>query len=181
MPNTTNLGGSLHLNFPEPGFAPTRLTDSNDSAPRNYDFGYVRKDFLGNTPTAVFDVTPIDGKRSTGRFFGRIWVETRNGNVVRFNGNFAGTEKEVTEYYHFDSWRTNVQPDLWLPTSFYVEESDPKSVSRTLKFKAINHIYGHLLKVPAKESENTSLDVVGPTDVSTDAQDVSPLGAQRAW
>ncbi len=74
-----------------------------------------------------------------------------------------------------------MQPNLWLPTSFYVEESDPKSVSRTLKFKAINHVWGYVLKVPPPESENTSLDVVGATDVSNDAQDVSPLGAQRAW
>ena len=93
----------------------------------------------------------------------------------------SGTQDDQKEFYHFDSWRTNVQPDLWLPTSFYVEESDPKSVSRTLKFKAINHIWGYLLKVPPPESENTSLDVVGATDVSNDAQDVSPLGAQRAW
>jgi len=65
-----------------------------------------------------------------------------------------------------------VQPDLWLPTSFYVEESDSKSVSRTLKFKAINHIWGYVLKVPQKEAEKTSLDVVGATDVSNEAQDV---------
>ena len=45
-----------------------------------------------------------------------------------------------------------MQPDLWLPTSFYVEESDPKSVSRTLKFKAINHIWGYVLKVPPPEA-----------------------------
>ena len=177
----TSLGGSLHLNFHESGFVQMVLMDSNDFDRQHYVFGYVRNDFLGNTPTAVFDVTPISGKRATGRFFGRIWVETRDGNVVRFNGNFAGSEKDYSEFYHFDSWRTNVQPDLWLPTSFYVEESDPKSVSRTLKFKAINHIWGYVLKVPAKETENTSLDVVGATDVSNDAQDVGPLGAQRAW
>ncbi|HEY6377476.1 MAG TPA: hypothetical protein VIX90_18285 [Edaphobacter sp.] len=181
MSYITSLGGSLHLNFHESGFVQMVLMDSNDFDRQHYVFGYVRNDFLGNTPTAVFDVTPISGKRATGRFFGRIWVETRDGNVVRFNGNFAGSEKDYSEFYHFDSWRTNVQPDLWLPTSFYVEESDPKSVSRTLKFKAINHIWGYVLKVPAKESENTSLDVVGATDVSNDAQDISPLGAQRAW
>src|SRR5580704_5052316 len=148
----TSLGGSLHLNFHESGFVQMVLMDSNDFDRQHYVFGYVRNDFLGNTPTAVFDVTPISGKRSTGRFFGRIWVETRDGNVVRFNGNFAGSEKDYSEFYHFDSWRTNVQPDLWLPTSFYAEET-----------------------------ENTSLDVVGATDVSNDAQDVGPLGAQRAW
>ncbi|WP_035347863.1 hypothetical protein [Edaphobacter aggregans] len=177
----TGLGSSLHLNFSEAGFIQMLLMDSNDFDRQHYAFGYVRNEFLGTTPTAVFDVTPSNGKRATGRFFGRIWVETREGNVVRFNGNFAGTEKDSREYYHFDSWRTNVQPDLWLPTSFYVEESDSKSVSRSLKFKAINHIWGYVLKVPQKEAENTSLDVVGATDVSNEAQDVSPLGAQRAW
>jgi hypothetical protein len=175
------LGGSLHLTFHEAGFVQMLLMDSNNFDRQHYNFGYVRNDFLGNTPTAVFDVTPIPGKKDFGRFFGRVWIEARNGNVVRFNGDFAGTEEDQKEFYHFDSWRTNVQPDLWLPTSFYVEESDPKSVSRTLKFKAINHIWGYVLKVPPPESENTSLDVVGATDVSNDAQDVSPLGAQRAW
>src|SRR5271170_4495865 len=181
LASVAGLGGSLHLTFHEAGFVQMLLMDSNNFDRQHYNFGYVRNDFLGNTPTAVFDVTPIPGKKDFGRFFGRVWIEARNGNVVRFNGDFAGTEEDQKEFYHFDSWRTNVQPDLWLPTSFYVEESDPKSVSRTLKFKAINHIWGYLLKVPPPESENTSLDVVGATDVSNDAQDVSPLGAQRAW
>src|SRR5580704_5626659 len=176
-----SLGGSLHLTFHEAGFVQMLLMDSNNFDRQHYNFGYVRNDFLGNTPTAVFDVTPISGKKDFGRFFGRVWIEARNGNVVRFNGDFAGTEEDQKEFYHFDSWRTNVQPDLWLPTSFYVEESDPRSVSRTLKFKAINNIWGYVLKVPPPESENTSMDVVGATDVSNDAQDVSPLGAQRAW
>jgi hypothetical protein len=175
------LGGSLHLTFHEAGFVQMLLMDSNNFDRQHYTFGFVRNDFLGNTPTAVFDVTPISGKRATGRFFGRIWVETRNGNVVRFNGDFSGSETDYREFYHFDSWRTNVQPDLWLPTSFYVEESDPRSVSRTLKFKAINHVWGYVLKVPPADAANASLDVVGATDVSNDAQDVSPLGAQRAW
>ena len=175
------LGNSLHLNFHEAGFVQMLLMDSNSFDRQHYTFGYVRNDFLGNTPTAVFDVTPISGKKDFGRFFGRIWIETRNGNVVRFNGDFAGTQEDQKEFYHFDSWRTNVQPDLWLPTSFYVEESDPKSVSRTLKFKAINHIWGYVLKVPPPEAADTSMEVVGATDVSNDAQDVSPLGAQRAW
>lgn len=176
----TGLGDNLHMNFSSVGFIQMLLMDSNDFDRQHYQFGYVRNEFLGNTPTAVFDVAPL-GKNKTGRFFGRIWVETQGGNVVRFNGNFAGSDRDSREYYHFDSWRTNIQPNLWLPTSFYVEESDPKSPNRSLKFKAINHIWGYSLKVPQKESENTSMEVVGATDVSNEAQDVSPLGAQRAW
>jgi len=176
----TGISNSLHLNFNSTGFVQMLLIDSNDFDRQHYAFNFVRNEFLGNTPTAVFDVAPI-GKNTRGRFFGRIWVETGEGNIVRFNGDFTGSQKGYSEYYHFDSWRTNVQPNLWLPTSSYVEESDPKSPSHTLKFKAISHIWGYSLKVPTKDSENTSLEVVGATDVSNDAQDVSPLGAQRAW
>jgi hypothetical protein len=175
----SGLGGSLRLQFNEAGFVQMLLMDSNSFDKQHYNFYFVRNDFLGNTPTAVFDVTPQGNGR--GRFFGRIWVETREGNVVRFNGDFAGSEKDYKEFYHFDSWRTNVQPDLWLPTSFYVEESDEKSQTSTLKFKAINHIWGYALKVPSQTAEETSMEVVGAQDVSQDAQDLSPLGAQRAF
>jgi hypothetical protein len=38
-----------------------------------------------------------------------------------------------------------------------------------------------LLKVPDTDAQQTSLEVVGAQDVSNDAQDVSPLGAERAF
>lgn len=178
------LGGissSLRLTFHEAGFVQMILMDSNSFDRQHYTFTFIRNDFLGNIPTAVFDVSPVGGKKAFGRFYGRIWVETRGGNVVRFNGDFAGSISTMKEFYHFDSWRTNVQPDLWLPTSFYVEESDPKSTSSTLKFKAINYVWGYVLKVPTGNDEHTDETVVAATDVSNDAPDVSPLGAERAW
>jgi len=185
---SSGLGDSLHLQYQESGFVRMLVMDDTSFNRQTYNFGYVRNEFLGSVPTAVFDVTPIKvkslipgGNKNAGEFFGRIWVETHNGNVVRFNGDVSGSEKDYKEYYHFDSWRTNVQPDLWLPNSIYVEETDPKSPTKTLQFKAINHVWGYVLKVPEKEAENTSLEVEGATDVSNDAQDVSPLGAQRAW
>ena len=36
-------------------------------------------------------------------------------------------------------------------------------------------------KVAPTEAENTSIQIENAQDVSQDAQDVSPLGAQRAW
>jgi hypothetical protein len=178
------LGGissSLRLTFHESGFVQMILMDSNSFDRQHYSFTFIRNDFLGNIPTAVFDVSPLSGKREYGRFFGRIWVETHDGNVVRFNGDFAGSIETMKEFYHFDSWRTNVQPGLWLPTSFYVEESDPRSPESTLRFKAINYVWGYALKIPDTNAENTSLSVVNAQDVSNDAPDVSPLGAQREW
>jgi hypothetical protein len=179
----SGISNSLHLTFHESGFTQMMLMDSNNFDRQHYTFLFVRNDFLGNVPTAVFDVTPTNPRKDFGRFSGRIWIETKGGNVVRFNGDFAGSIITLKEFYHFDSWRTNIQPDLWLPTSFYVEESDPKSTSSTLKFKAINYIWGYALRVPETDAENTSLNVAASTaqDVSNDAPDVNPLGAQREW
>ena len=174
------LGGSLHLQFNEAGFVQMLLMDSNAFDRQHYNFFFVRSDFLGTVPTMVFDVTPAT-KNGTGRFFGRIWVEKGNGNVVRFNGDFAGSDKDYAEYFQFDSWRTNVQPNLWLPTSFYVEEPDPKSQTSTLKFKAINHVWGYVLKVPASVSENVNVEVQGAEDKSQEAEDCGPLCSQRAF
>ncbi len=176
----TSLNRQLHLQFNETGFIQMILIDAHGFDRTEYKFSFVRNDFLGSVPTMVFDVEPAKGSKR-GRFFGRVWIERRNGNVVRFNGSFAGTQKDYKEYYHFDSWRTNVQENLWLPTTFYVEESDTKSAEHTVKFKAVNHIWGYALKVPVADAENVDVQVQGATDVSADAQDISPLGAQRAW
>ncbi len=63
----------------------------------------------------------------------------------------------------------------------YIEETDPKSPSHTLKFKAVNYIWGYSLKVPPKEADQATLEVEGATDASQNALDVSPLQAQREW
>ena len=176
----SSLSSSLHLTYHEAGFVQMLLVDSNSFNRQTYEFSFVRNDFLGTIPTVVFDVAPIK-QGATGRFAGRIWIERNSGNIVRFNGDFAGSEKDISEYYHFDSWRTNVQEGLWLPTSVYIEETDPKSPSHSLKFKAVNYIWGYSLKVPPKDADQASMEVEGATDASKDAPDVSPLQAQREW
>ncbi len=176
----SGLSASLHLTYHEAGFVQMLLVDSNSFNRANYQFAFVRNDFLGTIPTVVFDVNPIK-KGATGRFAGRVWIERNSGNIVRFNGDFAGSEKDIAEFYHFDSWRTNVQEGLWMPTSVYIEETDPKSPNHTLKFKAVNYIWGYSLKVPPKDADQATLEVEGATDASQNAPDVSPLQAQREW
>ena len=174
------LTGALHLTFNQAGFVQMLLVDSNSYNRQTYQFEFVRNDFLGTIPTVVFDVNPIKNN-ATGRFAGRIWIERNSGNIVRFNGDFAGSEKDIAEFYHFDSWRTNVQEGLWMPTSVYIEETDPKSPQHTLKFKAVNYIWGYSLKTPPKDADQATLEVEGATDASQNAPDVSPLQAQREW
>ena len=178
MEAVSGLAGHAHYSFSQIGFAQMLLIDLNDFDRQHYNFFFVRNDFLGAVPTSVFDVVPAL-QNSAGRFFGRIWIETGHGNIVRMNGEYAGAQKDYHEYPHFDSWRTNVQPGMWLPTSSYIEDIDPKSKTSTLNFKASNHVWGYALKLPS-EIENTSVEVQNATDLSAGAQDQGPLAAQRA-
>jgi hypothetical protein len=181
----TGLSKSLHLQYNDAGFVRMILIDtqgpnSDGFIRTNYKFSYVRNEFLGTVPTQVFDVEPL--KNQGGRFRGRIWIERNGGNIVRYSGDLEGSQSDIKENFHFESWRTNIQPDLWLPTSCYIEETDPKSPTHVLKMKAINHIWGYSLKIPPAQDDQTSVDVAGAENQATDqATDLSPLGAQRQW
>ena len=176
----SSMVGSMHLEFNEAGFVQMILMDSNSFDREHYNFEFIRNDFLGSVSTAVFDVKPVN-RHSVGRFFGRVWIDTKSGNVVRFNGDFSGSEKGYQEFYHFDSWRTNVAPDVWLPTSFYADEADPKSTTSTLKLQASGHVWGYALRSAATNAEQTSVEVADTVDVSQDTKDVSPRMAMRAF
>jgi hypothetical protein len=148
---------------------------------QHYDFSYVRRDFLGAVRTLVFDVHPKPGTGS-GRFTGRIWVEDQAGNIVRFNGTYTGgnQDDDSSSYFHFDSWRENLQPGLWLPVGVYVEETQ-KSSEHPVSFKAQTYIWGYSLKLPTHESDNESVKIDDVQDQSAESQDLSPLAAQREW
>jgi hypothetical protein len=148
---------------------------------QHYQFNYVRREFLGSVRTWVFDVHPkVSGQ---GRFYGRIWIEDEDGNIVRFNGTFTPpTNEDSSKYYfHFDSWRMNVQPGVWLPVAVYVEESQRSEGNKNVGLKAQTHFWGYSLKLPTRDSENVSVKVEDAEDKSDDSQDVSPLQAQREW
>src|SRR5271170_1413117 len=148
---------------------------------QHYDFSYVRRDFLGGVRTVVFDVKPKP-KEGYGRFFGRIWVEDQDGNIVRFNGSYTGNNgDQIARYYHFDSWRLNVQPDVWLPTAIYVEETQTSEAKKATGFRAQTYFWGYSLKLPTREADSESIQVENAQDQSDQSQDVSPLQAKRQW
>jgi hypothetical protein len=163
------------------GFMQMMFLDPTGFDKNHYVFSYVRHEFLGSVRTAVFDVHPkIKGM---GRFFGRIWIEDQDGNVVRFNGTYTGPNEEDSSkyYFHFDSWRMNVQPGEWLPVAVYVEETTRIEGEKTVGLKAQTHFWGYSLKLPTRDSENVSVKVDDAVDSSQDSQDVGPLQASRAW
>ena len=163
------------------GFMQMMFLDPTGFDKNHYVFSYVRYEFLGSVRTAVFDVHPK--VKGMGRFFGRIWIEDQDGNVVRFNGTYTGPNEEDSSkyYFHFDSWRMNVQPGEWLPVAVYVEETTRVEGEKTVGLKAQTHFWGYSLKLPTRDSENVSVKVDNAIDSSQDSQDVGPLQASRAW
>ena len=88
---------------------------------KRYEFTYVRREFLGESRCFVFDVRPLrDGKEG---FVGRIWIEDRDYNLVRFNGASRGSEETLSGVlkrklsFHMDGWRVNVAPGVWVPSA----------------------------------------------------------------
>jgi hypothetical protein len=150
---------------------------------QHYVFNYVRREFLGSVRTWVFDVHPNPKVTGAGRFYGRVWIEDEDANIVRFNGTFTKPANEDTSklYFHFDSWRMNVQPGIWLPVAVYVEESQRTEGEKAIGLKAQTHLWGYSLKLPTRDSENVSVKIEDAVDKSDDSQDVSPLQAQREW
>jgi hypothetical protein len=112
-----------------------------------------------------------------------VWIDEQDGNVVRFNGTYTESQSEDNnkEFFHFDSWRMNMQPDLWLPVAIYVEESQRVEGNKTVGLRAQTHFWGYSLTLPTRESENVSVQVEGAVDQSGDAQDMTPLQATREW
>ena len=166
------------------GFLEMMFIDPSGFDQQHYDFVFVRKAFLGTVRCDVFDVHPKVGL-GNGRFTGRIWVDDDSGNVVRFNGTYTGGDMadkaDDNDYFHFDSWRQNLQPGVWLPVGVYVEETSRKDKEHPVSFKAHTSIWGYSLKVPTHQSDNESVKIDDVTDQSQNSEDVGPLQAQREW
>jgi hypothetical protein len=141
---------------------------------------------LGEVRCLVFDVDPLP-RSGKGRFVGRIWVEDQDYHIVRFNGAYGGSSL-ISNYFNFDSWRTNVGNNLWLPTFVYSEEGsvrDPKTTRLAFKsFRSQTRLWGYGLGHALQEQELTKVLVEaspGISDQSNAATDYSPLQSERIW
>ena len=172
---------SFAMQFLPDGFLQMIFIDTSGFDTQHYKFDYVRREFLGDVRCLVFDVTPLP-KTGKGRFLGRIWVEDQDFNIVRFNGGYGGTGHS-SWYFHFDSWRSNLQPGMWLPTFVYSEEKNLHyALTKKLEFKAQTRLWGYNLGHAAQEQELSKVLVESPvTDETTTANDLSPVQAQRTW
>ena len=178
----TKLTGVYSLHFLPMGFAQMVVMDS-DFQKKYYNFNFVRREFLGEVRCLVIDVQPKEGQK-TARFMGRIWVDDQDYNIVRFNGTYYPQPK-INFFFHFDSWRLNMRPGMWLPAYVYTEESNLKTgLTKTLHFKAQTRLWGYDLKGLSKNEEFTQILVDSPQsikDQSDAAADATPVMAERMW
>ena len=148
----------------------------------SYNFEYVRREFLGEVRTIVLDVTPKKGSKAI--FKGRIWIEDEDYNVVRFNGTY-GPSTATKMYFHFDSWREQMGPGLWLPAYVYTEESDMSYLFKTrkLRFKGQTRLWGYNVAKSNAQNELTALIVESDSvrDNVDESEGMSPVRALRAW
>jgi hypothetical protein len=176
---TSLLGNS----YVPAGFLQMIFVDPIDFDLRHYKFDYVRREFLGAVRCYVFDVTPLP-KTGDGRFQGRIWVEDQNYTIVRFNGVFVPVARTFGWNLHFDSWRTNVAPNLWIPSYIYSAESDLRDFPfGHVRYRSQTRLWGYNLKLAGRESEFSDLTVEAPQvqDQAQASRDVSPVMAEREW
>jgi hypothetical protein len=183
-----NAPKSQPLTFLPRGFAQMAFVDIDGFTRGNYNFNYVRREFQGEVRCLVFDVTPMRGDEP-GRFMGRIWVEEKDNSIVRFNGTYVpapipkGALPE--HYFHFDSWRVNVAPAMWVPAQIYIEEEGFQAPGNpgTPRFKAQTRIWAYSAAPANALDELTQILIESEADVKDQAptKDVSPLESQRSW
>jgi Peptidase family M48 len=178
----SKMTGLFSLHYLPMGFAQMVLLDT-DFQKRSYNFSFVRREFLGELRCLVIDVHPKEDQK-TSHFLGRIWVEDQDYNIVRFNGTYYPQPKS-NFFFHFDSWRLNMRPGIWLPAYVYTEESNMKTgFTKALHFKAQTRLWGYDLKGLGKNEEFTQILIDSPQSVkdqSDTASDATPVVAERMW
>src|SRR5216117_380057 len=175
------FSGIFSRRFMPRGFAQMVMLDA-DFQKSSYYFNFVRQEFLGEVRCVVVDVQPKESAPK-GLFTGRIWVEDRDFNIVRFNGTYT-PHSRYSYYLHFDSWRLNLQPGVWLPTYIYIEESGTQRSSppfHNLYFKAQTRLWGYDVERLKHDQEFTQIQVETAQDRSESARDTGPVEAQRMW
>ena len=180
-------GGSFFSRVPHPRLKP-RLRAGNFAVQslvvdnRNFDrahylFEPVRWEYLGDVRCLAIDVHPR-GNPSKGAFGGRIWVEDHNYAIVRMNGTRVNPPRS-SFYTHFDCWRQNLQPGVWLPVYIYSQETD---MGKQLRFKSETRLWGYNLTVHPEQQAWTNILVEAHkpvVDSSEQKSDLTPVESLR--
>ena len=163
------------------GFADQMFLDVADFDREHYSFELEGREFLGEVRCLVIDVKPKEDARKR-RFAGRLWVEDRDYNIVRFNGTYIPAAAH--DLSHFDSWRLNTG-GLWLPSFIYAQDESTRSgVTHAPPVRAQTRLWDYQRSRESEEQifTNMSIDVPGGVrDSSETSLENSPLQSFRMW
>jgi hypothetical protein len=161
------------VSFDASGFVEMLAPDIRGFDPGKFRCEYLRNEFLGSLKTSVYEVVPL----KSGDFRGRFWID-EGGHLVRFTGTFAGDDSEShPRFLHFDSWRYNVKPGVWLPAAVYIEQPLPEGI-----LHGQIRLWGYGLDARLHDqSSSVTVSVDNAVDRSGDGVDVDPLAALQEW
>ncbi len=175
------VGSVFTTQYYPTGFADQMFPDDTGFDRAHYGFTFVRRQFLGAVRCIVVDVRPRPGAGKR-RFEGRIWIDDRDYNIVRFNGTYVPSPAH--EFSHFDSWRVN-EGGMWLPAYIYAEdESSRFGLLHFPSMRAQTRLWDYETNRDLAQQAFTDLTVdipEGVKDQSQTDQNYSPLQAERMW
>jgi hypothetical protein len=186
-----NHGGRYFGEFDPRGFLQEIYVDPTGFDRQHYRFRYAGREFLGEVRCIVFDIGPLKTS-DDGRFRGRIWAEDQDFTIVRFSGTFVPRHHWWTRlptprlqngvFSHFDSWRFNAQPGLWLPACIFDEQNHMPELGI---LKSQTRFWGYDIHNIGAHGEFTDLSIESASPLQNDSslgeEDQPPVQAQRVW
>src|SRR5262245_34620256 len=189
MANANRVGQSAgeRRGFLPDGFAAMAAPDWKAMDRARYDFKLVRREFLGDVRTMVFDVTPKQGPLAG--FSGRIWVEDRGYNIVRYNGvnrNVKGPRFRKKVFLHVDGWRVNSTEGSWVPAYVHCEETgldgQPTKNAKSALVRSQVKLWGDNTAKNDEAQQFTSIQIAeASVQDATDQTQLTPVASQRRW
>ena len=169
--------------FMPDGFAAMAAPDWKAVDRMRYDYKFVRREFLGDVRTIVFDITPREGQMAG--FSGRIWVEDRGYNIVRYNGvnrNVKGPRFRKKVYLHMDGWRVNSGSGQWLPAYVHCEETGLEGQAKGQLVRSQVKLWGYNTSKIGEAQESTSIQISdSAVQDATEATQLDSVASQRRW
>jgi hypothetical protein len=163
------------------GFAAMAAPDWKSLDRNRYTFKYVRREFLGEVRTIVFDVKPKDNPNAG--FSGRIWVEERDYNIVRYNGvnrNVKGPRFRKRVYLHVDGWRVHAGQGAWLPAYVHCEETGLEGQEKGGVVRSQVKLWGYNSTTTEDMQAFTSIQISAVSD-TTDQSQLTSVASVRRW
>ncbi len=142
------------------GILNVMVPDWRQLSPSHYEFRYVKFVLLGALRCLAYDVHPRHPEH--GGFSGRIFLEDRSWNIVRFTGVNPEVDamlaplRSEKSTFRIDSWRMNAAKDRWVPALTYIEEVPPRGAAKAPLTRGQIRFWGYNNPAPEQGSESVT-------------------------